>query len=140
VIAAEMGIFNLEADLQGNYAVRTAEGFEIRLIVVNDAKLLVEGKVLGGICQLVRNPEAFFPVLHQNFSRSILNEGTLSYQRDRDELVLVDTFFIGQMEEAAIVSRIEAFLVEISEFSEEVQQILRPTPVGSMPTNSSPIT
>jgi hypothetical protein len=140
VIAAELGIFSLEADAQGNYAARTEGGVEIRLITVSDEKLLVEGVLLGGIYSLVRSPEALLPVLRHNFVRSILEDSTLTYQRDRDELVLVATIAVGKMDEDAVGNRVETFLSELAALGAAVRQMLQPSPMGSMPVNPASIT
>ncbi|MDR3117196.1 MAG: hypothetical protein LBT98_01335 [Puniceicoccales bacterium] len=135
LVAAEWEIFNLEADTQGSCAAALPDGGEIRLIPTGGGKLQIEGRLLERASAVIRSPAPLLQLLRENFTHAIVEESSLAYQQELDELVLILSLPLVNLAEEAFLSRIETFHRDLALTGQLVTSLFFPNRAGGFPAN-----
>jgi hypothetical protein len=133
IVAFSLDVFDLEADSDGNYAVRLPDGIPVRLLVRPGDQIVFEAQLLEEVTEVVRSSEALLQLLKENLPRSMVRSTVLTYVKDLDELVLSQLLFLQNCEEDVLVEWVESFVEEARALSCQVRALFSPN--GSLPSN-----
>jgi hypothetical protein len=106
---------------------------QIRVLVLSDAKMLLEAQILEDVAATIRSPDTLLQILVENFPRSILQPSTLAFLRDLDELVLSIKVDLPPLEEGPLLEQLETFLEDARDYKKRIQALLNPA--GNLPAN-----
>jgi hypothetical protein len=133
LMAAELDVFHLEADAEGNYATRLPDGLHLRILRRPGEQLIVEAQLFPKVEETIRNPDLLRQLLLENLARSILRPGTLTHLRDLNEIALSRVFTPPKLEEEALVEQLDDFLQEARELARRMRDLF--APAGALPAN-----
>lgn len=123
-IAAELDVFSLVADADGNYAIRLPTGGVMRLLVRSGERMIFEAALLPRLQETVRTAEMLLRILRENMVRALVGATTLTYLKDLDELALSQSLFLEEYEEESLGVVFRGFLDEVDSWGEWFQLAL----------------
>jgi hypothetical protein len=134
IIAAELGVFNWEADGNGNYGVMLGDGSQIRLLASSSKDLLLEGQLLREASIAFAKLDKCLDLLRMNFNRAIVELGVLVYVPEYDELALSFNIPFESANEDSIGDMVDDFVDSVKRNRLAVKNLIDPTP-GILPSN-----
>ncbi|MDR2677335.1 MAG: hypothetical protein LBB26_02080 [Puniceicoccales bacterium] len=134
IIAAELGVFNWEADGSGNYGAILGDGSQIRLIASSGKNLLLEGQLLQGASEVFTKMDRCMDLLQMNFDRAIVELGILVYVPEYDELALSLDVPFESANEDSIGEMVDDFVDSVKRNRLALKNLVDPAP-GTLPSN-----
>ena len=136
LIAAELDVFHLDADAEGNYATRLPDGTNLRILPRPGDLLILEAQLFTDVTANVRSPESLMALLTGDFARSILCPSVLTYLRDFDEFAISQMLSLQDHDETTLPEVLESFLREARDLSQRIRELF--TPSSTLPSNPGP--
>ncbi|MDR0340075.1 MAG: type III secretion system chaperone [Puniceicoccales bacterium] len=123
LIALEFGVFHLNPDVEGAYAIRMANGRILRIFIREGEAVLLECQLLSGVIGLIRSPERLMHLLKENFVRAIQKTAIITYLKELDELVLSQALPRADWEEQKISEQVRSLLADVKQMDLLLQQL-----------------
>lgn len=137
LVALEFGIFHLDPDGEGAYAIRTADGRVLRIFLREGEAVLLECQLFSKVTGQIRSPERLMGLLKENFVRAIQRAAIVTYLKELDELVLSQVLPSSDWEEQKISEQVGSLLSDVQRMGSLLQQLLFSS---GLPSNPYPAT
>lgn len=124
LVAAELLVFDWEADRDGVFGALLADGTEIRLLAASPESLLLEGILLENVKKMVHFKENLLQFLLANLSRSAQNDGSICYTSDVDQLLFSQIIPFSTLHEDQLEETIQHFLKQLNQVKQFAQKYL----------------
>jgi hypothetical protein len=135
LIAAELDVFHMDADAEGNYAARLSDGTNLRVLPKSGDCLILEAQLLPDVATTVRSPETLMELLTNNFPRSIVHSSVFTYLREFDEFALSQLVLLQDCSEEILLKNLEGFLGDARDLARRIRDHL--TSTSTLPSNST---
>ncbi|MDR2664082.1 MAG: type III secretion system chaperone [Puniceicoccales bacterium] len=136
LVASELGLFCLEQDGEGGYAVRMVDGHNLRIFLQGEEVVIMEYQLMAKVTAQIRSPERLMELLLKNFIRAIQEPAVLTYLKELDEFALSLALPHSEWEEQKISEQIDNFLADVQRVDLQLQQVLFPS---GLPSNPYPV-